>query len=272
MLETVIGATRDIRRLQETSLRVDAVLRMSTPPAHLSGKTLFPGALLAVLVTVAALLALGVVIAVSPDGPARLWLDGGGSTVSLQARDAATRAGTVSDTPVGLLPGASDSGLVNGVSLGSPVAAADRPGAVQLRANTRVERRSAARTPAARRPNTPTPANTPSPLQPVSQSTTTATTPAPVASPAPASTMNKSRGRGTAPSNTEVPKQRVPRQAAAPAPTAEPPASGTPGPTPRSTPAPAPATEMRPVQGGGQPSTGVGAADGVLHRVPSTRP
>ena len=271
MLRTVIGATGEIRRLQERSLRVDAVVRMSTPPAHLSGRTLFPGALLAVLVTVAALCALGVVIAVGPDGPARLWLDGGGSTVSLQERDAGTRAATVSDAPVALLPGAAGSAVVSGVSLSSPVAAADRPGAVRLRANTRVERRPAARTPAARRPNTPTPASTPSPLKPSSQSTATATAPAAVATPAPASTVNKSRGRGTAPSNTEVPKQRVPKQqAAATAPTAASPSSGSPGPAPRSTPAPAPA--LRPVQGGGQPSTGVGAADGVLHRVPPTQP
>ena len=241
---------------------------MSTPPEHLSGKTLFPGAFLAILVTGAALLALAVLVAVGPDGPARLWLDGGGSTVTLTQRDGTARAGTLPDSPVGLLPGAPGSGLVSGVNLGSPVAATERPGAVQLRANTRVERRTAARTPATRRPSRPAPASTPSPLQPVSQATTTK--PAPVAAPAPASTMNKSRGRGTAPSETEVPKQRVPKQAASPAPTAAPPASGTPGATPRSTPAPAPV--LRAVHGGGQPSTGVGAADGVLHRVPPTHP
>ena len=221
------------------------------------------------LVTAGALFALAVVIAVSPGGPARLWLDGGGSTVTLKERNGSTRAGTRPDSPVGLLTGAPSASLVSGVSLGSPVAATDRPGAVRLRANARVERRTAARTPAARRPSTPAPARTPSPLQPVSQ--TTASSPvAPVATPAPASTMNKSRGRGTAPSKTAVPKQRVNKQAAAPAPTAAPPTSGTPGPTPRSTPAPAPA--LRPVHGGAPPSTGVGAADGVLHRVPPTHP
>jgi len=272
MLGAVIGLTRDNRRLEERALRVDAVLRMSTPPEHLSGKTLFPGAFLAVLVTAGALFALAVVIAVSPNGPARLWLDGGGSTVSLKESDGTPRAGTRADSPVGLLTSAPSPGLASGVSLGSPVAATDRPGAVRLRANTRVQRRTAARTPAARRPSTQAPASTPAPLQPVSQTTAGAPAPAaaPVATPAPASTMNRSRGRGTAPSKTAVPKQRVPKQAVAPAPTAAPPTSGTPGATPRSTPAPAPA--LRPVQGGPPPSTGVGAADGVLHRVPPTHP
>jgi len=270
MLRPVFGQPHDFRRLQETSLRVDAVLRMSTPPAHLSGRTLLPGALLAVLVTVAALFALAVVVVVSPDGPARLWLDGGGSTVSLEARDGTTRAGTVSDAPIGLLPGAAGAGPVSGVSLSSPVTAADRPGAVQLRANTREQRRTAARTPATSRPRTPPPARAPSPLQPVAQNP--ATTPRPAATPAPASSVEKTRGRGTAPAKVEVPKQRVNTQTAAPAPTAPPTTGDTPGPTPRSTPAPAPVTEMRPVQGGAPPSTGVGTADGVLHRVPTTRP
>lgn len=215
------------------------------------------------LVTTSALLALAVIIAVGTNGPARLWLDGGGSAVTLTQRDATTRAGTLPDGPAGLLPGATTSGLASGVSLSSPIAATDRSGAVRLRAVTRVQRRSAARTPAAKRPSTPTPASTPSPVAPVSQST--ATTPAPVATSAPASSVEKTRSRGTAPSEPEVPKQRVTKRAAAPAPTAAPPASS--APAPRSTSAPAPAPEMHPVQGG-QPSTGVGAADGVLHRVP----
>ena len=271
--EPVIGPTRDIRRLQERSLRVDAVVRMSTPPAHLSGKTLLPGALLAVLVTVAALFALAVVIAVGPDGPVRLWLDDGGSAVSLKARESSTSPATPPGGPAGLLPGASNGGLVTGVSLSSPVTAADRPGAVQLRANTRAERRTVARTPArtpaARRPRAQAPASTPSPRQPVSQ--TTATAPAP---PAPASSVEKTRSRGTAPATTEVPKQRVNTQTATPAPTAPPTTGEAPGPTPRSVPAPTPApvTEMRPVQGGVQPSAGVVADDGTLHRVPPTHP
>ena len=140
---------------------------------------------------------------------------------------------------------------------------------MRLRANTRVQRRTAARTPAARRPSTPAPAGTPSPLQPVSQ-TTAAHAVAPVATPAPASTMNKTRGRGTAAGKTAVPKQRVqssrsarPDRRAAHERDARPDAAVD---------ARAPRPTLRPVQGGGQPSTGVGAADGVLHRVPPTHP
>ncbi|MEO8688027.1 MAG: hypothetical protein ABI611_07375 [Solirubrobacteraceae bacterium] len=224
------------------------------------------------LVTVGALFALAVVIAVGPNGPARLWLDGGGNSVSLKPRVSTTSAATLPGSPVGLLAGAPTSGLAGGVSLASPVTAAQRPGAVQLRANTRVQRRSAARTPSASRPSRPSrpaPASTPTTLQPVSQSTATAR--APVATPAPGSTVVKSRGRGTTPARTEVPKQRVNKEAT-PAPTPAPGPSATPGATPRSAATPAPATEMRPVHAGGQPSTGVGAAVGVLQRVPPTHP
>jgi hypothetical protein len=277
MLKVVIGATRDIRRLEETSLRVDAVLRMSTPPAHLSGRTLFPGALLAVLVTVAGLLALGVVIAVGPDGPARLWLGGGGSTVNLKPREVSSSGAVVPGGPVGLLAGAPATPLGDAVTLAGPGpgpgARAERPGAVRLRANTRVQRRSAARTPSASRPRTPAPTSTPAPLRSGSQTAPTAARP--VASPAPASSVDKTRGRGTAPAETEVPKQRV-NQQAAPTPTPAPAPADSSGPTPRSAPTPAPtsapATEMRPVHAGGQPSTGVGTADGVHHREPPTHP
>jgi hypothetical protein len=276
MLKAVSGGTREIRRLEETSLRVDAVLRMSTPPAHLSGRTLFPGGLLAVLVIVAGLLALGVVIAIGPDGPARLWLDGGGSTVNLKPREASSSGAVVPGGPVGLLAGAPPTRLGDTVTLAGPGpgpgARAERPGAVRLRANSRVQRRSAARTPTSR-PRTPAPTSTPSPLQSGSQTEPTAARP--VASPAPASSVDKTRGRGTAPAETEVPKQRVNRQAAA-APTPAPATDEPSGPTPRSAPTPAPTsapvTEMRPVHAGGQPSTGVGTVDGVLHRVPPTHP
>jgi hypothetical protein len=273
MLKAVIGGTRDIRRLEETSLRVDAVVRMSTPPAHLSGRTLFPGGLLAVLVIVAGLLALGVVIAIGPDGLARLWLDGGGSTVNLKPREVSSSGAVVPGGPVGLLARAPATRLGDTVTLAGPGARAERPGAVRLRANSRVQRRSAARSPSASRPRPPAPTSTPSPLQSGSQTEPTAARP--VASPAPASSVDKTRGRGTAPAETEVPKQRVDRQAAA-APTPAPATDEPSGPTPRSAPTPAPTsapvTEMRPVHAGGQPSTGVGTVDGVLHRVPPTHP
>ncbi len=251
---------------------------MSEPPQHLSGRTLAPGALLALLVTTAALFALAVLVAVGPDGPARLWLGGGGNTVLLKPRDAGSGAVRLGDEPAGLLPGGSSAGLVSGVTLGSPVAAADRPDAVQLRAVTRVQRRRAARTPTASPPDQIAPAATPSPLQPVSAAAVSA--PAPVATPAPGSTVVKVRGRGTSPGEVEVRKQRVPN-AATPAPTPAPPSSSpTPAPVLRSgvaAPAPAPPAPpappaLRPARPGKPPAPGVGAGDGVLHRVPPTRP
>jgi hypothetical protein len=229
---------------------------MSTPPAHLSGRTLLPGALLAVLVTCAGLFALGVVIAVGPDGPVRLWLDGGGSATNLRPGADGAADGAFPSGPVSLLPGGSISGPTGEVRLASPGAGTDRRGAVRLRANTRVERRSA-RTPAATSPNRTAPAATPSPLQPASRpSTPSSSKPSPVASPAPGSTVVKSRERPTSPTTTEVPKQRV-------APAAEP--QSTSSPEARSAPAPAP----QPVQQAAPQDTAVGVADGVLHRVPA---
>jgi hypothetical protein len=254
MLLRVIGGPLDLRRLQERSLRVDAVLRMTTPPAHLSGRTLLPGALLAVLVTCAGLFALAVVIAVGPDGPVRLWLDGGGSSTNL--RPGAGGTGALPSGPASLLPGGSISGRTGEVTLASPVARTDRPGAVRLRANTRVQRRSA-RTPAKTRPNGTAPAATPSPL--VSQPTA-GSTPAAVAPAAPGSTV-KSRSRPTSPTTTEVPKQRV-AAGSTPAPT-----SATASPEARSAPAPAP--EPQRVQPVAPQDTGVGVTDGVLDRVPT---
>ena len=228
---------------------------MTTPPAHLSGRTLLPGALLAVLVTCAGLFALAVVIAVGPDGPVRLWLDGGGSSTNLRP-GADGAGGALPSGPASLLPGGSISGRIGEVTLASPVARTARPGAVRLRANTRVERRSA-RTPATTRPNRTAPAATPSPLvsQPAASST-----PAPVAPATPGSTV-KSRSRPASPTTTEVPKQRVAARST-PAPT-----STTSSPEARSAPAPAP--EPQRVQPTASQDTGVGVIDGVLHRVPT---
>jgi hypothetical protein len=230
---------------------------MSTPPAHLSGRTLAPGALLAGLVTVGALIALAVALAVGPNGPARLWLDGGGSTVSLQARDVDPSGAALPGSPVGLLVGTPSGGVDGGLALASPGTTVTRSGAVRLRANTRQQRRTAARTPAARRPATPAPAGTPTPSTPVSHSTASAPTAAATPAPAP-QPVEKTRERATAPAETEVPKQRAPTdRTAAPAPTAEPTAG----------PAPAPAPELRSVTGD-QTATGGDVPDGVLHRVP----
>jgi hypothetical protein len=224
--------------------------------------------LLALLVTTAALFALAVVIAVGPDGPARLWLDGGGSSTTLQAGaadGAPADAFTLPGGPAGLLAGAT-SALDGEVTLASPVVPAERPGAVQLRSTTRVQRR-AARTPAGSRPS-PSPsrpapaASTPSPLQPASAPATSA--PAPVSSPAPPSSVVKSRGRGSTPESVSVPKQRVPRSASS-TPSAAPPASSEPA--PRAAPAPAPPMRAVPA-----PTPAPGTGDSGLTRVPPTHP
>ena len=211
------------------------------------------------LVTCAALLALGVVIVVSPEGPVRLWLDGGGSATNLRpGADGSTAGSGVPSGPASLLPGGSTTTLGSGVNLASPVAGTDRPGAVQLRANTRVERRAAARTPATTRPNRTAPAATPSPLQPASKPSAPST-PAPVSTPAPGSTVVKTRGAPSSPAKADVPKQRVQTQSAAP--------QSTPS-APEGRSAPAPAPEPQPVHQVAPQDTGVGAVDGVLRRVP----
>ena len=224
---------------------------MSNRPDHLSRRTLFPGALLAVVVTTAALFALAVVIAVGPDGPARLWLDGGGSTVDLQAR-AGGQAGagsvTLPGSPAGLLTAAPTVGPKGAVTLaGTPRSAA------RLRSDTRVQRRTV-RLPAANRPTRPAPAGT-TPITLVS--TPAATTPRPVATPAPGSSVVKTRGRpqDPAPTPVAVQKQRV----------------GAVGdPAPASTPAPTVAkTPVRPTS---QQDSSVGLEDGTLTRVPPPTP
>ena len=233
---------------------------MSNPPEHLSRRTLLPGALLAMLVTAAAVFALAVVVAVGPDGPARLWLDGGGSTTNLQARADAERSGAAAGAvafqaaPVGRLTDAPTAGPKGSVTL----AAAPRA-AVRLRGGTRVQRR-AARLPSASRPSQPAP----SASAPASRvSSPSSRTPRPVASPAPGSTVVKNRGHGKADGNTDsdaVPKQRVrssnpdPRVASAPA-----------QPAPAGTPAPTVATRVN--QPSSQQDASVGAEDGVLTRV-----
>jgi hypothetical protein len=221
-----------IQNLQDRALRVDTFIKMSNPPEHLSGRTLFPGALLALMVVSGALFALAVVIAVKGDGPARLWLDGGGSTVNLQANGGAgAPAGSsgVPASPISLLIGAPATGRGAAITLAAPSAAQLRASA-RLRGNAQVRRRTAARTPAASRPNQSAPVATASPVQGVSQA---AATPAPVATAAPGSTVVKSRGRTTSP-GTSVPKQRVSRTA-----TPAPSPSATQAPAARSAPAPA---------------------------------
>jgi hypothetical protein len=222
---------------------------MSSRPDHLSHRTLFPGALLAILVAAGALFALAVVIAVGPDGPARLWLDGGGSTLNLQSRagEHAGAAGglTLAGSPVGLLTDAPTAGVKGAVTL------AATPRTVRLRGATRVQRRSV-RLPAAGRPTQPAPSGTkPTTLV----STPTATAPQPVATPAPGSTVVKTRGRPNTPESNPVAvrKQRVSAAGPGPAAVADP--------APAST--PAPQVAKRPVAPSAPQDAGV-----VLTRVP----
>jgi hypothetical protein len=250
---------RMLQDLQDRALRVDALVKMSNTPDHLSGRTLFPGAFLALLVTSAALFALAIVIAVKGDGPVRLWLDGGGNTVRLQ-ENAATSApggGPVAASPVALLSGAPTAGRGAPITLASP-GTAQRRGLVHLRSKAEVRRRSSARTPAQTHPRAkPAPAATPAPGQVLSRPATSVT-PAPVAGPAPGSTVVKAHSRETTTPRAAVPTRRV-SGAATPAPTPAPVSSGTQVPAPDS--APAPSRTYQP-----QPTAGVGAADGVLVR------
>src|SRR5215211_3524643 len=73
------------RRTTEATRRGE-VGTMIDPSRDPSRHALLPGAPLAVLVTCAALLALAVVAGVRRPGPDRLWLGGGDSSVSLEAR------------------------------------------------------------------------------------------------------------------------------------------------------------------------------------------
>ena len=223
---------------------------MSSPPAHLSHRTLLPGALLALLVTTAALMALAVVIAVGPDGPARLWLDGGGSTVDLQpGAQAGAGALLLPGSPAGFLTAAPTAGAKGAVTL----AATPRKTA-RLRGNTRVQRRT--RLPAS--PTRPAPSGTAPTTAATPGSTLVAATPRPVSTPAPGSTVVKTRGhaRDTDPAPVTVRTQRV-----APATTGGPAALA-----PASS--PEPVVDKRPAAAPAEPDTGVGE----LRHVPPPSP
>jgi hypothetical protein len=220
---------------------------MSSPPAHLSHRTLLPGALLALLVTSAALMALAVVIAVGPDGPARLWLDGGGSTVNLQpgGQAGAAPALALPGSPAAFLTAAPTAGAKGAVTL----AATPRTTA-RLRGNTRVQRRTV-RVPAS--PTRPAPSGS-TPTTPATPgSTPAAATPRPVSTPAPGSTVVKTRGhaKDTGSTPVAVPRERVAPSAAG--------GSATLAPA-----SPAPVVDKRPTPPPAEPDTG---AD-VLHHVP----
>jgi len=244
--------------------------RMNGSPRH----TILPGALLALLVTAGAGIALAVVIGVSRDAPDRLWLGGGDGAVSLDGRAgtavvgaerrASAPAGLPLAAPVALLPGARPAGLA-AATLRLPRATGDRAAAgrsrTRLRGSARVRRRADRRAPRRSRPTQSAPAPVATPA---------AATPPAAGAPAPASTVVRARGRGRSQTKAKVPKQRAgaPR-AARPAPNAAPaPAAAPPGPPPRpDRAAPGPPPDKRPAGRPG-PGNGVGHDDGVLERVP----
>jgi hypothetical protein len=223
---------------------------MSSPPAHLSHRTLLPGALLALLVTTAALMALAVVIAVGPDGPARLWLDGGGSAVNLQpGGDTGAAAVSLPGSPVAFLTAAPTAGAKGAVTL----AATPRTTA-RLRGHTRVQRRTT-RLPAS--PTRPTPSGS-APTTPATPgSTPAAATPRPASTPAPGSTVVKTRGHAKDTDSTPVAVQRQRVAPAGASPAALAPAS-----------TPAPVVDKRPTPPPAEPETGAG----VLRHVPPPQP
>jgi hypothetical protein len=223
---------------------------MSSPPAHLSHRTLLPGALLALLVTSAALMALAVVIAVGPDGPARLWLDGGGSTVDLQpGAQAGAGALSLPGSPAAFLTAAPTAGAKGAVTL----AASPRTTA-RLRGNTRVQRRT--RLPAS--PTRPAPSGTTPTAPATPPSTPAAATPRPATTPAPGSTVVKTRGHAKDTDSTTV---AVRRERVAPA------AAGGPA-TLAPAGAPEPVVDKRPAAPPAEPDTGVGE----LRQVPPPSP
>lgn len=205
------------------------------------------------MVALGALFALAVVIAVGPDGPARLWLDGGGSTLNLQSRadgQAGAAGGlTLAGSPAGLLTDAPTAGVKGAVTL------AATPPTVRLRGATRVQRRSA-RLPSANRPGQPAPPGR-KPTSPTTLvSTPTATAPRRVATPAPGSTVVKTRGRPSTPESKPVAVRKERVSSARPAA----------DPAPAST--PAPQVAKAPAQPSTQQQTTVGLDEGVLTRVP----
>src|SRR5690242_221962 len=67
--------------------------RMNGPSRHPSRHALLPGALLAMFVTAAALIALAVVVGVNHGGDDPLWLGGGDGSVSLETPPASAVIG-----------------------------------------------------------------------------------------------------------------------------------------------------------------------------------
>ena len=210
-------------------------------------RVVLPGAVVAISLTAAALLALLLVLALRGDGPLIFGLGDSDGQVRLPEGE------TVPPLPSAALPdGAPTLLLPSGVL----VPAVDpSPEGGGLRGDTQVRPGTVRRR--ATTPTTPTPAGTPAPA-----GSTPTTTTRPVATPAPDPVAVKERGRGTpAPEPTAPAKRVAPR---APAPGVA---------TPESAPsAPVPTVEMRVTQPPPPADTGVGADDGVLERVPAPQP
>lgn len=220
-------------------------------------RAILPGALIAGLVTTAALLALVVALGIRGGGPLALGL--GDSDGSARLDDVAAPAGESGRAPARLggtpvvLPGGGVAAPAAGVA---PRRAAGAP-RVTTQGN-RGATRGGLRTPSRQ-----TPAVAPAPT---AAAPTTATTTPQVATSTPNPVAVKVRGRGKTKPTSSVPKSRV--KTGRPATPVSTPAPGsTPGPAPRSGEAPA-VEKQRVAAPTPTPATGLGADDGVLHRVP----
>jgi hypothetical protein len=227
----------------------------------LRDRAVLPGALLAMLVAGAALLALLLALGIRGEGPLTLLLGGADGAARLQDREAVAPA-AVSGVPGVQLGPATPSADALTVPLpataGAAVPAAQRRSAA-LRGETRT--RVPARRSPARAPSRSTPAR-PAPVARTSPVTATAPRPA-TAAPAPAV---KVRGRGKTTPTSSVPKVRIrSSRPAAPAATPAPAPAGTPVGAPR---AAEPVVEMRPYRPENPPVPGAGDDSGVLTRVP----
>lgn len=209
----------------------------------LRDRAVLPGALLAMLVTAAAVLALVLALGIRGEGPLSLLLGGADGAARLQDGPAAAPPGVTGDPGVRLGPPTPSAGapaVVLPAAAGAPAAAPRRRAALRGETRTRV--------PARRSPERAPSRSTPAPVGQSAPSTGTAPKPAATAAPAPAV---KVRGHGKPKPTTSVPKARI-RTSAPPAP------------APR---AADPVVELRPAQPAQPPVPATGGGV-VLKRVP----
>lgn len=216
----------------------------------MSPRAILPGAVIAAMLTAAALLALLVALGIRGEGPFSIGLGDAGGTARLDGGPATTLGepggGPVETAPVVLPSGgggaAPAAGTASGGSRTTPLrsAARDPQGADRRRAQA-PSQPSPVSTPSAPTTNTPT------------SSGGTTTRPTPISTPNP--TAEKVRGRGETPQKVAVKKQRVANSPAA-----------TPSPVPMR-PVPAP-TAPEVVRRSAPTPTPAATGDGVLRRVP----